>query len=148
MRTTYILSAIFCFLLFSKVSRSQQLGKLSNLGPRIRETVIQGSAFAQNESGDELIYTVVRGWAPNENIKTFDLVPVSGAKAITCLINGPELICPPSGKYYGSVNGNLLRIDPVTMEVKDINISGSYLTTEDKGTLYFAKSLNLRKYEP
>lgn len=128
------------------------------------------------------------GWDPTRNVKTFDLVPVPGAKAITCLINGPEgkiwgiaagtlfifdpaglkvtarhhlvddarkgavwraddLIQHPSGKFYGSINGKLLCIDPLTMQVKDLNLSGSYLTMDDKGTFYFAKSLNLWSYE-
>jgi hypothetical protein len=129
------------------------------------------------------------GWDPAKKAKTFDLVPVPGAKAITCLINGPdgniwgiaagtlfildpvtlkitgrhplledgrkgsvwradELLIHPSGKIYGTVNSKLFSIDPGTMEIKDLKITGSYLTMDDKGKFYFAKSLNLWSYEP
>jgi streptogramin lyase len=41
------------------------------------------------------------GWDPQRKVKTFELVPVPGAKAITCLIKGPD------GNLWGVADGVL-----------------------------------------
>lgn len=44
---------------------------------------------------------VLFGWSPTGKNKIFELVPVAGAKAITCLINGPD------GNIWGVADGTL-----------------------------------------
>ena len=51
------------------------------------------------------------GWDPVSNKRTFDLVPVPGAIAITCLINGPD------GKLWGVADGTLFVFDPLSRQV-------------------------------
>ncbi|MFA4867327.1 MAG: hypothetical protein WC623_03965 [Pedobacter sp.] len=48
------------------------------------------------------------GWNPVTKIKTFEIVPVTGAKAITALMQGPN------GKIWGMADGTLFIFDPVT----------------------------------
>lgn len=43
------------------VEAQNSSGRLRNLGPQIKASVIQGSIFLQDQSGRELVYTVVRG---------------------------------------------------------------------------------------
>ncbi|MGV3641908.1 MAG: hypothetical protein ACO1NZ_15390 [Adhaeribacter sp.] len=51
------------------------------------------------------------GWDPVSNTRTFDLVPVPGAIAITCLVNGP------GGKLWGVADGTLFVFDPISRQV-------------------------------
>lgn len=59
------MKSISFFLVFILASYSLQAqntkSRLTNLGPQIRASVIQGSIFLQDKSGRDLVYTVVRG---------------------------------------------------------------------------------------
>ncbi|MNE34022.1 hypothetical protein D3C80_1277230 [compost metagenome] len=48
------------------------------------------------------------GWNPVTKIKTFEIIPVTGAKAVTALMQGPN------GKIWGMADGTLFIFDPVT----------------------------------
>ncbi|TZF81432.1 hypothetical protein FW774_17870 [Pedobacter sp. BS3] len=50
-------------------------------------------------------------WNPLTNTKETELIPVPGAKAITCLINGPD------GNIWGIAAGTLFVFDPVELKV-------------------------------
>ncbi|MGV3507641.1 MAG: hypothetical protein ACO1N7_00025, partial [Sphingobacteriaceae bacterium] len=51
------------------------------------------------------------GWNPATKSKVFEVVPVPNARAITCLINGPE------GEVWGIADGILFIFDPTKREV-------------------------------
>lgn len=51
------------------------------------------------------------GWDPRTEKKTFEFVPIAGANAITCLVNGPDK------NLWGIADGTLFVFDPVKHEV-------------------------------
>lgn len=51
------------------------------------------------------------GWNPVEKKKVFEIVPVTGAKAITSLINGPD------GNIWGIADGVLFIFNPVSQQI-------------------------------
>ena len=55
-RLFLILSLFYCSLQAQNIQ-----GRLTNLGPQIKASVIQGSIFLQDKTGRDLVYTVVRG---------------------------------------------------------------------------------------
>lgn len=94
------------------------------------------------------------GWNPVTKSKVFEIAPVAKARAITCLINGPE------GKVWGIADGTLFIFDPSKKEVifkKDLyTVSkggpGVYyeakLAVHPSGIIYGTGGGNLFKIDP
>ena len=148
-------------------------------------TSVWGGLGIQPEAPEAKLFV----WDPLANTKRAELVPVPGAKAITCLMNGPDgnvwgiaagtlfifdpaqgrvtalhticsdsrngavwrsdaLLMHPDGKLYGSINGQIFSLDPVSMKPSMLGISGTDLVLDNKGAIYFQRSLDLWKMEP
>lgn len=129
-------------------------------------------------------------WDLKTNQPITKLVPVAGAAAITCLINGPDgniwgiadgqlfildvvqqkvlsvqklydyppfgshiwrsafLAIHPSGVIYGTDNGKLFKLDPLTKEVAFLADNAGLMTMDPTGKIYFKRGTELWSYTP
>lgn len=152
----------------------------------IAGTTVSGGLGVKASAKEAVLF----GWDINTNTKTFELVPVPGAAAITCLIRMSEdviwgmadgrlfvfnpqtkkvssvqklydypplgshiwrsafLVKHPNGQVYGTDNGVLFKIDPVTKAVTQLAKEAGLLVMDKKGTLYFKRKTELWSYTP
>jgi hypothetical protein len=96
-------------------------GKFVNLGPQIRTTAIQGSAFISDPSGLEIIYTAVRGQPGH--LAGYDIA--SGKLLLDAPLSHSDgawnaTVSTDGWLYLPGGNGRLLRYKPGTTEVEDL----------------------------
>ena len=98
-------------------------GRLINLGPQIRASVIQGSIFLQDKTGRDLVYTVVRGNPAHllgytvekqEMILDQELPGTDGAWNLAVSTDG--------WLYVPGAKGRLYRHFPGTSKVEDLGV--------------------------
>lgn len=88
---------------FGEVVKRQSIVSLAYAdGMIIGGTSISGGLGIQPAEGDAKLF----GWDPEAEKMTFEITPVRGAVAITCLINGPD------GNVWGVADGMLFIFDP------------------------------------
>jgi hypothetical protein len=109
------------FLSFLHVAVSQEKGKITNLGPQVYAAAIQGSTFFKTSTGEELVYTVVRGLpARFVGFKT-----ESGEKMVDAALAGTDgswdlVVSSDSLVYIAGANGVLYCHQPGTDHVKNL----------------------------
>ncbi len=136
---------------FEQVIKEQSIVTLVNSG----DIVIGGSSIFGGLGGiPKAKEAKIFGWDPVTKSKTFEMVPVSGAMAITGLINGPD------GNIWGFADGDLIVFDPLKQKVikqkQLFKISSrpshiwrsAFMSIHPNGLLYLAVNNKLYQINP
>lgn len=119
-------SLLMCLLLviFSTFSMAQvDTTRFTNHGPQLFASMIQGSVFAKDKNGNDLVYTVVRGEPAHllgYDVKSKELIldqPLPKADGAWDLAQSSD-----GTLYAPGANGSLFAHVPGTNEVKDLGV--------------------------
>lgn len=118
------LSLAFLFFAVLTESFSQvDTTRFTNHGPQLFASMIQGSVFAKDQHGNDLIYTVVRGEPAHllgYDLKTRELIL---DQALPKADGAWDLAQSSDGTLYApGANGSLFAHIPGTQEVKDLGV--------------------------
>lgn len=122
----FLKSLLMCllFVFFSTLSFAQvDTTRFVNHGPQLFASMIQGSVFAKDKNGNELVYTVVRGEPAHllgYDVKTKELIL---DQALPKADGAWDLAQSSDGTLYApGANGSLFSHIPGTHEVKDLGV--------------------------
>jgi hypothetical protein len=121
MKLKNMLTLVIASGIYLSVFAQVQTGKFSNLGPQVFASMIQGSIFVEDQQGNPLVYTVVRG--EPAHLLAFDVkskkllldkaLPESDGVWDMAQASDGYLYIPGAG-------GNLFRHLPGTQKVEDL----------------------------
>ena len=107
--------------MFDRQPPEGRRGRFVNLGPQVTATAIQGSVFARDDSGRELIYTVVRG----EPAHLLGYEVTTGKMLVDLPMPGSDgswttTVSSDNWLYTCGSNGHLFRLKPGTSLLEDL----------------------------